>query len=151
MIALIGVVASMFLPIIVCQFFYMPFVAVPAWHKPTWTTDIKADNISRYPGIVIATDGYNRFQQVVQVNISQPECTVINAADSSQPSENKCRFGVQRAPVGINNYQFFTFDSKDLADIASSVARMSVYVSFKCKLVFVEGVILCITNARRRE
>jgi hypothetical protein len=79
-VAWIGIIASMFLPIIVCQFFYMPFVAVPAWNTATWTTAIEADTTTLYPSVVIATDGYDPAEGV-PVTLFQPECSVRNTTE----------------------------------------------------------------------
>lgn len=52
--AWIGVVLSILLPIIVCQFLYMPLVAIPAWYTTTWTTSREIAEVPNLPAIVFA-------------------------------------------------------------------------------------------------
>lgn len=126
----------MFVPIVVCQFFYMPFVAVPAWHTPIWTTDLEVDKTALYPSVVIATEGY-ALAEGPAVTLSYPGCRVHNATDRV---EADCvTSDVQYAHWLRGHYQYITFNSKGQAnaigttDIASPVAALALSVNMNCK------------------
>lgn len=55
--AWLGAILSIVLPIIVCQFLYMPLVALPSWHQNTWTTSLHVDQNLPLPGVVILYQG----------------------------------------------------------------------------------------------
>jgi hypothetical protein len=135
-VAWIGIIASMFLPIIVCQFLYMPFIAVPAWNTATWTTAIEADTTALYPSVVIATDGYDPAEGV-PVTLFQPECSVRNTTE--QPVNCTISDVQTGHPPLWFSYQFVTFNSKaqphaiGTTDIASAVAVLYLAISFNCK------------------
>ena len=126
----------MFLPIIVCQFFYMPFVAVPAWHTPTWTPGIEPGTAAFYPSVVIANTGY-QLADGVAVTLSQPSCNVRKSA--SQPWVNCDVSGVQTSYVIYDKYEFVTFNSTVQSsadwttDIASATATLMLSANIHCE------------------
>lgn len=52
-----GAVLSILLPIVVCQFIYMPLVARPAWHKIVWTTSLRVAENAQLPSIAFIQYG----------------------------------------------------------------------------------------------
>lgn len=55
--AWLGAILSIVLPIIVCQFLYLPLVALPSWHRTTWTMSLHVDETLPLPGVVILYQG----------------------------------------------------------------------------------------------
>lgn len=56
-IAWIGIVLSIVISIALCQFYYLPFVALPDWYEIKWTDDVDIPQDLVIPAMVIAWSG----------------------------------------------------------------------------------------------
>jgi hypothetical protein len=75
-----GIVISILATIIICEFFYMPFKAVPAWHHTEWGTTMDVGNRTTFPATVVAwagetsnSAGFNRPSCSFQPNTGPAE------------------------------------------------------------------------------
>lgn len=78
--AWLGAILSIILPIVVCQFLYMPLVALPSWHQTTWTTSLKVDETLPFPRVGFVYQGYLDMNiQNLNCSVSQMDsCTMSN-------------------------------------------------------------------------
>nr|OQO22447.1 hypothetical protein B0A51_06245 [Rachicladosporium sp. CCFEE 5018] len=58
--AWIGVILTVIVPIVICQFIYMPLVARLEWKRVSWTTELRVPEIERFPGITAQFGGTNK-------------------------------------------------------------------------------------------
>lgn len=75
-----GVILSVLLPIIICQFVYMPLIAIPAWQTTTWTTSLEVTETFQMPAIVFmsVSDGYTMSIQDLQCSDQTERSCVIS-------------------------------------------------------------------------
>ncbi|TKA73946.1 hypothetical protein B0A55_05646 [Friedmanniomyces simplex] len=66
-IAWIGIILAILSTIIICEFLYMPLVAVPAWHRIQWTSTMSISNTTGFPAIVVVGAGENNAAQFTGV------------------------------------------------------------------------------------
>ena len=64
------------MPIVVCQFFYMPFVAIPSWHTSRWTSNLDVESKISYPAVVVGSLG---TAPDPALRVRKPECTYYNS------------------------------------------------------------------------
>jgi hypothetical protein len=70
-----GVVLSIILPIVVCQFLYMPLVAVRKWHTVTWTSSLSSE--PTFPGVVVWM--FDKFNTSHLENLTPWACSTITS------------------------------------------------------------------------
>ncbi|KAK6422934.1 hypothetical protein LTR95_016614 [Oleoguttula sp. CCFEE 5521] len=58
--AWVGVILTVIVPIIICQFIYMPLVARHEWKRVSWTTELRVPEIERFPGITAQFGSTNK-------------------------------------------------------------------------------------------
>lgn len=54
--AWVGIAVSILLPILTCEFIYIPLVAVPAWRSVQWTTSLEVSEYTSPPAVALVVD-----------------------------------------------------------------------------------------------
>ncbi|KAK4560544.1 hypothetical protein LTR86_005741 [Recurvomyces mirabilis] len=80
-VARIGIVLSILLPIIVCEFIYMPLVAIPAWHSIRWTTSLRVESPTLFAAVVVAVSQQPAF--LAAYALDPASCEVILTTGNS--------------------------------------------------------------------
>ncbi|KAK4547083.1 hypothetical protein LTR36_001304 [Oleoguttula mirabilis] len=97
--AWIGIVLSILLPVVICEFFYLPFIAIRAWHTVEWKTSLEAHDHALFPAVII-----NNYR--TEMNMSMNRCFRADGTD--------CKVSpMTSSQVGDVAGQYFTFNPVD--------------------------------------
>ncbi|KAK5126767.1 hypothetical protein LTR85_009701 [Meristemomyces frigidus] len=147
--AWIGIFLTIMAPTLVCEFFYMNVIALPAWRTAVWTTSLRTQESLRFPSftvtpVVIDADwSFNwTFPSVdCQVNYnpgSHDAKGATNCTDSVKllgPSGNSeppaILFDGETAPIYIeNSQQHLDFTLDFFLDTPNTTNQLTLLISF---------------------
>ncbi|KAK5113611.1 hypothetical protein LTR85_010840 [Meristemomyces frigidus] len=98
--AWVGIVLSILLPVVICEFFCLPFVAIPHWHTVKWTTSLEVLEHALFPAVVVAN------QYTTNINMTMDLCFIADGSD--------CRVSrITSSQVGDVASQYFVFNPLD--------------------------------------
>jgi hypothetical protein len=66
-----GIILTILLPIVACQFIYLPVIALPAWKTEIWDVSLSTDEtLNQMPSVYVSPGAGVTF-----LNLSSPNCS----------------------------------------------------------------------------
>lgn len=134
--AWIGVIASIILPIILCEFVYFNLVAIPAYHSVTWTTTVASQALIQMPTLVFGT--FDEGPEFLATTEGQSNNSLCIAAANGPPSKS-CESNV-RGITSLPNYygspasvRIFDFQYPGV-EFGGAQQFVDVFVPMQCKM-----------------
>jgi len=136
--AWLGVTASILLPILVCQFLYMPLVAVPTWRTAQWTTSIGPLQAANWPAVIVSVNSVRPSPDAGWVGTTHlmsaphhPVCFIQNPRNMRTQACILSRVAYPKLAMLNAGYQSYTFDP---LVTENALALSSVGTAFEAEL-----------------